>query len=106
MEKVEIPLRGVRNRFNSPSDVLRFAIHQRNLGESWRYVILGRSGPTGKTTLLGALLDEGCIVMEISEDINDLVTYNDDENHYIVDYLYRRMIIVLNKPIDIKNKEK
>ena len=105
MDKVEIPLRYKRREFNRPSDVLVFARHKRNMREIWRYVILGRGGPTGKTTLYSALLDEGFDAIEISEDICDLVDYKDNENHYIVDYLYKRMIVVLNKPIAIKEKE-
>lgn len=68
-------------------------------GRSWEftYVILGQSGPTGKTWLYNQLKIRGLDVVEISEDICYLVRYEDSDNHYIIDELDLKVIIVLNK---------
>lgn len=60
-------------------------------------VIMGRQGPTGKTTLCNKLIDEGYKVIEISESIGGLVQYNDGKNHYIENDYYN--VIVLNERV-------
>ena len=63
------------------------------------FVILGRSGPTGKTWLYNKLRDLDYNVSEISEDIFNLVSYNDNENHILISRLRKTITIILNKPI-------
>jgi ABC-type lipoprotein export system ATPase subunit len=60
-------------------------------------IILGKSGPTGKTTLFLKLNSIGCNVIEISETVNNLVNYLDDKDHYIEGENY--YLIVLNERI-------
>lgn len=58
-------------------------------------VILGKPGPTGKTSLYNKLKEKGYNVIEISEDISDFVNYNDDKNHFIEKEYYN--VFILNK---------
>ena len=60
-------------------------------------VILGRTGPTGKTTLCNKLDEEGYKVIEISESMAGLIQYNDGKNHYIENDYYN--VIVLNERV-------
>ena len=60
-------------------------------------IIMGRSGRTGKTALLRRLANDGYYVTEISEQINELVIYKDDDNHVIVNENTGDTIIVLNR---------
>lgn len=85
-------------------DVLRFAGFQAD--KDWLYIITGRPGPTGKTFMREQLAKNGYKAIEISEDIFDLVTYKDEENHYIVDHTKKQMVIVLNRPLNITQNEK
>ena len=67
---------------------------------SWKFIIMGKSGPTGKTWLHDRLRRHHLPAMELSEDIFDLVNYNDNLNHVIPRYDKRVMVIILNKPLD------
>jgi predicted ATPase len=61
------------------------------------YIVMGRSGATGKTSICNDLKRCGFMAFEISENIFDLVTYNDFENHVVIDDLNKQVIIVLNR---------
>ena len=61
------------------------------------FIIMGKSGPTGKTTLKQALIDRELNAIEISENMLQYVSYNDDTNHFVFDSCNRTYIIVLNK---------
>lgn len=89
------------NKYSTWLDVLRFAGGWGD--KSWTYIILGRSGPTGKTFLYNMLKKNGYNAIEISEDIWDLVNFLDAENHYRIDYLKKQVTIVLNKPLQLEN---
>lgn len=78
-------LRIVRNRLGNAKD--------------YTYIILGRPGKTGKTWLCNELRVHGFNAFEISEDIYDLVRYNDEENHVMVNNYSKQVTIVLNKLI-------
>lgn len=65
----------------------------------YTYIILGRPGSTGKTWLCSELRYHGFNAFEISEDIWELVRYNDEENHVIVDDFKKQVVIVLNQSI-------
>ena len=67
--------------------------------KDYTYIILGRPGKTGKTWLCNELRVHGFNAFEISEDIYDLVRYNDEENHYIVNDIDKQVTIILNRSI-------
>ena len=67
--------------------------------KDYTYIILGRPGKTGKTWLCNELRVHGFNAFEISEDIWELVRYNDEENHVIVDDFKKQVVIVLNQSI-------
>lgn len=59
------------------------------------YIIMGRSGPTGKTWLRRELNVKGFTAFEITEDILDFVDCNDNENHFRIKGDYA--VIILNR---------
>ena len=70
------------------------------------YVILGRSGPTGKTWLATKLKEFGYNAIELSEGIGELVQYNDDRNHIRFDPIDKTVIIVLNELVRERKPKK
>ena len=72
---------------------------KKEYGADYTYVILGRSGPTGKTWLRTQLVEAGYNAVELSEDIIWLVEYTDDKNHFIVNRMQKMVIVVLNRSI-------
>ena len=89
------------DEFSRPSDVLRFAAEHGD--KSWVYIITGRPGPTGKTHLYNNLRKNGYNAIEISEDISSLVDYRSNTNRYIVDYLNKKVVVVLNERLKGSN---
>lgn len=69
---------------------------------AYDYIILGKSGPTGKTWLYDRLKERKYNVTELSEWITGLVNYPDDSNHIIINDVDMKMIIILNKPLERK----
>lgn len=63
------------------------------------FIILGQSGPTGKTWLCNELRERGLNAFEISEQICSFVGYNSyhDGNYIITSGLNGQVIIILNK---------
>lgn len=89
----------VLNTYSTWRDVLRFA--ETRSDRDWKYIILGRPGPTGKTFLRNMLIEHSYDAVEVSENIWHLVNYKDSENHFEVDYLNKQLVIVLNRPLSI-----
>lgn len=85
------------NEHTTWMDVMRFAGSRAERG--WTYIIMGKNGPTGKTFLCNMLKLNNFNAIELSEDVIDLVNYNDNKNHYKVDYARKLLLIVLNKPL-------
>lgn len=83
----------------TPNDILKKIISN-PASYQYSYIILGKSSPTGKTSLKYALKDHGFNAMEISEFVGDLVRYDDNDNHLIIDPLDKVVIIVLNKLLE------
>ena len=65
----------------------------------YTYVILGETGPNGKTALCTHLVAHGYRAVEISEHINSEVTYIRNENHVWVDQLHKTVTIMLNRRV-------
>lgn len=87
----------ILNGYASWMDVMRFAGSRAD--RAWTYIILGKGGPTGKTFIYNMLKRNGYNAIEISEDVAGLVEYNDNRNHFKVDYDRKLLLIVLNKPL-------
>ena len=79
------------------SDMIRFASYG---DKDWVYIIMGRPGPTGKTTLCKKLREHGYNAFELSEELAPFVDYRDDRNHYLMDRANKKMLIILNKPLN------
>lgn len=78
-----------------PNRILRSIIEDND--KEYTYIVLGRPGRTGKTWLYRGLIQAGFTAFEISEDVCNLVDYRDNKNHFIVDKIYKKVIIVLNE---------
>lgn len=86
--------------YSRPQDVLWFARLKEELDDTpWNYIILGKTGPTGKTYLWTLLRNNGFNAIEITENIYPWVEYNDDTNHFLVDEFRKQVVIVLNRPL-------
>ena len=69
--------------------------------KDYTYVICGKSGPTGKTTLRKDLVNLGYNAIEISEILDDSVVYCNSGNDVQVDECNKCILIVLNQPIKL-----
>lgn len=67
----------------------------------YTFIILGKSGPTGKTYLTNLIIKNGYKAIDISESLYGIVNYipNDNKNHYHIDYLRQVFVVVLNNPL-------
>lgn len=83
----------------TPNEILEKIISD-PLKRTTTYVILGKSGPTGKTWLYNELRYRHLNAIEISEQIHGLVQYNDDHNHYFEPMFGLTRVIVLNKLLE------
>lgn len=72
-------------------------IQSQDDGMEFTYIILGKSGPTGKTWLYTKLNACGYKAIEISEDIYPFVNYTHNKNHFRVNNATKHVIIVLNE---------
>lgn len=82
----------------SPSRILYEILKEpRIYNRDYTYVILGKSGPTGKTWMWDKLRSRGLRAIEISEHIYDLVEYSDSDNHCLIDEHTQVVTIVLNR---------
>lgn len=84
----------------TPNEILEQILKERETNSISEYIILGKSGPTGKTWLWDQLRKNGLNATELSEQLIRLVTYGDDDNHYIGPILGNKALIVLNRPLD------
>ena len=95
-----------REKDLNPSNILHHIIDSQNdlncSSKEYTYFILGEIGPTGKTWLTKALRDYGFNAVELSGFIYDLVNYNDDENHFMINEYDKTVMIVLNRKIFAK----
>lgn len=62
-------------------------------------VIMGKSGPTGKTWLAKKLREKGFNAVEIAEDVFNNISYLDSNNHFTVNGFNKTVTIILNKPL-------
>lgn len=67
--------------------------------KDYTYVIMGKSGPTGKTRMRERLSGQGLNAVELSECIFDVVTYG-DSNRYCIDHMQKTVVIILNQIIE------
>lgn len=66
----------------------------------WTFIILGRSGPTGKTWLCRGLRNYGFHAIELSESVLPLVDYRGHDNRVIKDDIHKAIIIILNRSLN------
>lgn len=84
---------------DKPRDVLNHANRMRSIGRNPTYVILGKSGPTGKSRLTEALKNDGHTAVEISPLINPFISYEVLGNdNFMIEY-GDTVVVVLNKLI-------
>ena len=78
---------------------IRKAVDNDESLKSYTYIVMGKTGPTGKTYMVDRLKALGCNVVELSELIFDVVEY-DDSNYYRVDAMQKTVVIILNQRLD------
>ena len=87
-------------KIEKPRDVLDYANRNRTLGRNFTYVVLGQTGPTGKSCLTEALKNAGHTAVEISPLINPFVYYEVlAHNNFMVEY-GDTVAVFLSKPVD------
>lgn len=73
----------MKDRIVTPELILHHICReQERIAKDRTYIIMGRTGPTGKTWLCGQLNNRGFKAIELSEHVYDLVDYPTDRNHY------------------------
>lgn len=90
----------------TPNEILEQILKERETNSISEYIILGKSGPTGKTWLWDQLRKNGLNATELSEWLIGLVSYGDNDNHCIGPILGNKALIVLNRPLDRNAMEK
>lgn len=86
-------------KIDKSSDVLDYANRNKSLGRNFTYVILGKTGPTGKSRLAEALKNDGHAAVEISPLINPFIYYAVLANcNFMVEY-GDAVAVFLGKPI-------
>jgi hypothetical protein len=83
----------------SPSKILSIFVNAKGMYQDYTFIIMGRSGPTGKTWLCNQLRNHGFNAFDISENIYDKVKYQDNNNSYSPDHLDKQIVIVLNRDL-------
>lgn len=74
--------------------------------KNYTFIILGKSGPTGKTYLCELLRSQGYNAFEISEEVLPYVEYVDDRNHYTIAGIHKQVTIILNQRLHDQNQKR
>lgn len=82
----------------SPARIL-WEYGQSDRYKDYTFIILGNSGPTGKTWLHNKLVDLGRRAIEITEYVYPHIAYMHYENAVEVDELTKVIVIILNKDV-------
>ena len=87
------------NYFGHLCFLSKYGEERRNqIRDNYTIVIMGAGGPTGKSALCENLQRLRYKVVEISEMVNPLITYeHSDDNHYLIDEFKKTIVVVLNK---------
>lgn len=87
-------------KFSTASDIYSRIVYSENL-KDFTVIIVGKSGPTGKSTLCRLLINAGMRAIDISESINNYVDYTirNAQNDMIVDEENKIILVVLNRRI-------
>lgn len=95
--------------YNASDDLKQFiqSIEYKSYNSDYVFVILGRTGPTGKTYLTNKIISNGYRAIDMSE---KLLSYHillnaDEENHYDVDEKNKIITVVLNKELEKLNDD-
>lgn len=83
----------------SPEFILSIVRDNPEAIKNYRFIVMGKTGPTGKTWLTEQLRSIGCDAIELSEDICGYVDYKDSKNHYLIDPFNKNTVIILNAPL-------
>lgn len=84
---------------NPTPDQIFQHIRRSDPSRNYTYIILGRPGPTGKSTLANALNIEGYITYEITEELLRAARIDGRMNAFIINDALQYVIIVLNESV-------
>lgn len=74
-------------KVDTPRDVLNYANRNKSLGRNFTYVVLGKTGPTGKSCLTEALKNAGHTAVEVSPLVNPFIGYEVLANsNFMIEY--------------------
>lgn len=82
---------------NPSVDNIRRHILEKDPSKEYAYIILGKPGPTGKTTLCGVLKIAGYNAFEITEDLLYHTRLDGIENYFIVNEYQKYTLVILNR---------
>lgn len=85
-----------KETIETPRHFLNRFICAKDFYKDYTFIILGGHGPTGKTWLCKALIENGFNTFEISEDIGGKVQYLDKDNFYSINGFCKQVVIILN----------
>lgn len=65
-------------------------------------IVAGRGGPTGKSWITSRLNTKGYTAVEVTEPllVSGAVSFNDNQNHLVIDDFRKSVVIILNKILD------
>lgn len=84
---------------NPTPDQIFQHIRQSDPSRNYTYIILGRPGPTGKSTLAHKLNIECYVAYEITEELLRAARIDGKRNAFIVNDIMQYVIIVLNEHV-------
>lgn len=87
-----------KRRYLSPEIILDEILRTQNI-DDYICIILGRTGPTGKSWICEKLKNNGFRAVEISENIYKKVDYTDSNNHCVMDGFHKTITIILNRSL-------
>ena len=88
-----------KTRYLSSKEILNTILNDVKYFYDYTFIIFGKTRPTGNTWLCKKLKSNKLKAIEVSKQINDLINYKDKNNHLIIDFANKTVIIILNKLI-------
>lgn len=93
----------VDEEYWSPSRALHTILERPQMyPKDYTYIVLGKIGPTGKTWLTNALIDNGYKAFDLTESLYKLIDYPEDtidNNWFSVNHTQKFIVIILHRRI-------
>lgn len=83
---------------SDPREIYEQIVAHREWYCDYTIIVMGKHGPTGKTSLCDRLNHSQFNAIEISQLIFENVSYKDNDNHVEIDDCEKTIVIILNRP--------